>query len=139
MLYNDKELAALLQEVKTIAVVGAVDKPGRPVDGVGREMIDMGFDIIPVHPARKDVWGLETFKSVVDIPTPVDIVDLFRNAQFCPEHAREVLNMKPLPKVFWMQSGIVSEEARDILSDSGITVIEDRCLKVELQRFGITR
>ncbi|MDC0335467.1 CoA-binding protein [Pseudodesulfovibrio sp.] len=139
MLYNEKELAALLPEVKTIAVVGAVDKPGRPVDGVGREMMNMGFDIIPVHPARSDVWGLPTYKSVVDIPVPVDVVDLFRNAQFCPDHAREVLTMNPLPKIFWMQSGIVSPKAREILSDSGITVIENRCLKVELQQRGITR
>lgn len=139
MLYNDKELAALLREVKSIAVVGAVDKPSRPVDGVGREMMAMGFEIIPVHPARKDVWGLRTYKTVTDIPTQVDVVDLFRNAKFCPEHAREVLAMDPLPKFFWMQSGIVSAEAREILADSGVTVIEDRCLKVELQRFGITR
>lgn len=139
MLYNDKELAALLSEVKTIAVVGAVDKPGRPVDGVGREMIDMGFEIIPVHPIRKNVWGLETYASVADIDRHVDVVNLFRNAQFCPDHAREVLKMDQLPKVFWMQSGIVSPEAREILADSGITVIEDRCLKVEFQRFGITR
>lgn len=139
MLYNDKELAALLAEVKTIAVVGAVDKPTRPVDGVSRQMMEMGFTIIPVHPIRKDIWGLETYKSVNDIPQQVDVVDLFRNAQFCPDHAREVLQMDPLPKVFWMQSGVVSPEAREILAGSGITVIEDRCLKVELQRFGITR
>lgn len=139
MLYNDKELAALLSEVKTIAVVGAVDKPGRPVHGVGLAMIDMGFDIIPVHPKRSDVWGLPTYPSVNDIPVPVDVVDLFRNAQFCPDHAREVLKMDPLPKCFWMQSGIISPEAREILAGSGITVIEDRCLKVEFQRFGITR
>ena len=139
MLYNDKELAAMLAEVKTIAVIGAVDKPGRPVDGVGREMIDMGFDVIPVHPIRKDVWGLETYASVKDIDRPVDVVDLFRNAQFCPDHAREVLAMEHKPKCFWMQSGIISPEAREILADSGIVVIEDRCLKVEPQRFGITR
>lgn len=139
MLYNDKELAALLAEVKTIAVIGAVDKPGRPVNGVGQEMINMGFDIIPVHPVRKDVWGLQTYASVKDIDRSVDIVDLFRNAQFCPDHAHEVLAMKHKPKCFWMQSGIVSPEAREILADSGIMVIEDRCLKVELQRFGISR
>lgn len=139
MLYNDKELAGLLREVKTIAVVGAVDKPGRPVDRPGRTMIEMGFDIIPVHPARSNVWGLPTYKSVTDIPVAVDVVDLFRNAQFCPDHAREVLQMDPLPKIFWMQSGIASPEARQILADTGITVIEDRCLMVELQRLGIAR
>jgi len=137
MLINEKELAAQLREVKTIAVVGAVDKPGRPVDRVGREMIEMGFTVIPVHPVRDDVWGLETYRSVTDIPVPVDVVDLFRNAQFCPGHAREVLAMKTLPRLFWMQSGVFSPEARQLLAGSPIKVIEDRCLKVELARLGI--
>ncbi|QGY42056.1 CoA-binding protein [Pseudodesulfovibrio cashew] len=139
MLYNDKELAALLAEVKTVAVIGAVDKPGRPVHDVGRAMIDMGLKIIPVHPVRQNVWGLTTYKSVTDIPEQVDLVDVFRNAQFCPDHAREVLEMASPPKCFWMQSGIISPEAREILKDSGITVIEDRCLKVELRRLGVAR
>lgn len=139
MLYNDKELAGLLSKVKTIAIIGAVDKPGRPVNDVGQAMMDMGFDIIPVHPARKDVWGLTTYKSVTDIPVNVDVVNLFRNSQFCPAHAREVLEMANKPKCFWMQSGIASPEAGELLANTGITVIEDRCLKVEFQRFGITR
>ena len=139
MLIDMKELAPLLREVKTIAVVGAIDKPSRPVDGVGRTMIDMGFDIIPVHPKRSNIWGLTTYQTVTDIPIPVDIVNLFRAAKFCPDHAHEVLNMSPLPKVFWMQSGVVSPEARAILEGSGILVIEDRCLKVELQALGISR
>jgi len=139
MLIDMKELAPLLREVKTIAVVGAIDKPSRPVDGVGRTMIDMGFDIIPVHPKRSNIWGLTTYQTVTDIPIPVDIVNLFRAAKFCPDHAHEVLNMSPLPKIFWMQSGVVSPEARTILEGSGILVIEDRCLKVELQALGISR
>ncbi|WP_243546062.1 CoA-binding protein [Pseudodesulfovibrio tunisiensis] len=139
MLTNMKELAALLGQVKTIAVIGAVDKPNRPVDRVGREMIEMGFNVIPVHPVRENVWGLKAYKCVTDIPEPVDVVDLFRNAQFCPDHAREVLRMNPLPRLFWMQENIYSPEAREILKKSGIIVIEDRCLKVELQQLGIAR
>ncbi len=139
MLYNDKELAALLNKVKTIAVIGAVDKPGRPVDDVARAMIDMGFDIIPVHPVRENVWGRTTYKSVTDIPVPVDVVDLFRNGKFCPAHAREVLTMPTLPQCFWMQVGIFSPEARELLDGTGMTVVEDRCLMVEMQRLGITR
>ena len=134
MLHNEKELAALLGEVKTIAVVGAVDKPTRPVDGVCREMMAMGYEIIPVHPKRTDVWGLTTYPTVLDIPVPVDVVDLFRNADFCPAHAREVLQMQPLPKMFWMQSGVRSPEAWKLLQGSGVTVVEDRCLKVELRQ-----
>jgi len=139
MLINMKELAPLLGEVKTIAVIGAVDKPGRPVDMVGHALIDMGFTVIPVHPKRRGVWGLTTYPSVKDIPIPVDMVDVFRAPQFCPGHAREVLDMLILPKIFWMQSGIVSPEARQILAGTDITVVEDRCSKVELQALGITR
>ena len=137
MLINMKELAPLLREVKTIAVIGAVDKPGRPVDTVGRALIDIGFDVIPVHPKRSDVWGLTTYPSVTDIPVPVDLVDVFRASQFCADHARETLTMNPLPKVFWMQQGVTSLEAQEILADSGITVVEDRCTKIEFQAMEI--
>lgn len=133
MIVNMKELAGLLGQVKTIAVIGAVDKPGRPVDMVGRYLIEAGFEVIPVHPKRSDVWGLTTYKSLTDIPVPVDLVDVFRAPQFVPGHARECLALDPPPKAFWMQSGIDSEEARAILADSPVTVIADRCLKVDHQ------
>ncbi|OIQ51720.1 hypothetical protein BerOc1_00177 [Pseudodesulfovibrio hydrargyri] len=139
MLIDMKELAPLLREVKTIAVVGAADKPGRPVDMVGRALIDMGFTVIPVHPKRTGVWGLTTYPALGDIPVAVDLVDVFRAPQFCPDHAREALAMDPLPKIFWMQSGITSPEARELLASSGITVVEDRCTKVEMQAMGIRR
>jgi predicted CoA-binding protein len=106
---------------------------------VGRALIDMGFNVIPVHPKRETVWGLPAYPTVNDIPVPVDMVDLFRAPQFCPDHAREALRMDPRPKIFWMQSGIVSPEARDILTESGIHVVEDHCTKVELQALGINR
>ncbi len=135
MLYSDKELAALLGKVKTIAVVGAKDKPGQPVDRVGRYLIGAGFRVIPVHPKRTEVWGLKAYPSLNDIPEPVDLVDLFRAADACPAHAEEVLRLSPRPLCFWMQSGIFSPEARRILSGQpGLTpilVVEDRCLMVD--------
>ena len=137
MLIDTKELSARLAEVKTIAVVGASDKPGRPVDMVGRRLIEWGYEVIPVHPKRQEVWGLTAYPSVVDIPKPVDVVDLFRNPEFCPDHARETLAMVTPPSIFWMQQGIRSDEARDILDNSGILVVEDACIKVELLRLGI--
>ncbi len=139
MLVNEKELAALLREVKSIAIIGASDKPGRPVDGIGRALIERGFDVIPVHPKRKNIWGLPTYASVKDIPEPVDCVDLFRAPQWCAEHAREVLEMPTLPKIFWMQSGVTSAEACEILAEHDILVIEDRCLMVDVSRLGIRR
>ncbi|WP_432736936.1 CoA-binding protein [Maridesulfovibrio sp. FT414] len=131
LLLDEKKLAALLDEVKVIAVIGAVDKPGRPVDRVGRYLIDAGFKVIPVHPKRENVWGLKTYKTILDIPEPVDLIDLFRASEFCADHARECLQLATPPKAFWMQSGIFSPEAREMLSAEGITVIEDRCLMVD--------
>lgn len=131
MLHSEKELAALLGKVKTIAVVGAKDKPGQPVDRVGRYLIEAGFRVIPVHPKRTEVWGLKAYPTVNDIPEPVDLVDLFRAPEFCPDHAREVLRLSPLPCCFWMQSGIVSLEASSILAGTPVEVVQDRCLMVD--------
>ncbi len=131
MLINEQELIGLFAQVKTIAIIGAVDKPSRPVDRIGRYLIKAGFTVIPVHPKRKDVWGLTTYPKLADIPVPVNLVNIFRRAEFCPGHAREVLDMTPLPQGFWMQAGIASPEARQILKGSPITVVEDRCAMVE--------
>lgn len=131
MLYSDKELAVLLGKVKTIAVVGAKDKPGQPVDQVGRYLIEAGFRVIPVHPKRSEVWGLKAYPTLNEIPEPVDLVDLFRAAEACPAHAEEFLRLSPLPRCFWMQSGIISPMARRILSGRDVLVVEDRCLKVD--------
>ncbi|SDB30401.1 hypothetical protein SAMN05660653_01474 [Desulfonatronum thiosulfatophilum] len=127
------ELAARLAQVKTIAVVGAKDVPGRPVDRVGRYLIGRGFKIFPVHPVRRDVWGLPTYARLIDIPEPIDLVDVFRAPQFCAEHAREVLELNPLPAIFWMQSGISNAEARTLLQAAGVFVVEDLCLMIEHQ------
>lgn len=132
---SDQELTALLGQVKTIAVVGAVDKPTRPVDGVGRYLIRAGYTVIPVHPKRTNVWGLTTYPSLTDVPGPVDLVDLFRAPEYCPAHAREVLAMTPRPSLFWMQQGVKSPEAREILHGTGVTVVEDFCLAVAHSRF----
>ncbi|MBN2141303.1 MAG: CoA-binding protein [Desulfovibrionaceae bacterium] len=137
MLFNDKELIALLASVKTIAVVGAVDKPGRPVDTVARALIRAGYRVLPVHPKRKNVWGLETFESLTAIGEPVDLVDLFRASEHCAGHARECLAMSHLPKIFWMQEGVASPEARRILQGRPVTVVQNRCLWVEIKRLGI--
>jgi len=139
MLNRNKKLAVLLEEVKTIAIIGASDKPGRPVDGVGRALIERGFNIIPVHPKRHNVWGLKTYPSLLEIPVPIDCVDLFRAAQWCPGHAMEVLELNPLPKIFWMQSGITSPDAQKILKDVDIAVYENRCLMVEVSLLGVRK
>lgn len=133
-LYNDQDLKNLLEQARTIAIIGAKDKPGQPVDNVGRYLINAGYRVVPVHPKRTAVWGLETWKSLSDIPFPVDIINLFRAPDFCPEHARQVLRLSYTPMCFWMQLGIRSQQAVDILKEKPIMVVQDRCIKIEHQR-----
>jgi hypothetical protein len=128
----DKEkLRGILETVRTIAVIGAKDVPGQPVDRVGRYLIRVGYTVIPVHPKRKSVWGLPAFAGLTDIPVPVDLVNVFRAPEYCAEHAREALKLSPLPQLFWMQLGIVNAEAVSLLAEQGVSVVEDACIMVE--------
>jgi uncharacterized protein len=133
-LTRDQDLKNLLEQARTIAVIGAKDKPGQPVDNVGRYLMKAGYRVVPVHPKRQNVWGLETWKSILDIPFPFDIIDLFRAADYCPNHALEVLELNYTPMCFWMQLGISSGQAVDMLKHKPIIVIQDKCLKIEHQR-----
>ncbi|MCG8532434.1 MAG: CoA-binding protein [Desulfovibrionales bacterium] len=135
----DESMREVLAGSKVIAVIGAKDKPGQPVNMVGTYLIDQGYTVIPVHPVRTNVWGLETYKSVKDIPVPVDIVNVFRASQHCSAHADEVLALSSTPKMFWMQSGIRSRDAGEKLAANGIAVVEDKCIMVEHSRLGLEK
>jgi predicted CoA-binding protein len=117
-----------------IAIVGAKDVPGQPVDRVGRYLLDAGYAVLPVHHVRSAVWGMRAYPDIASLPSPVTVVVLFRASQHCPAHARDVLALPSRPVCFWMQSGIASEEACAVLSGSGIVVVEDACIMVEHAR-----
>ena len=131
---DDRLMRAVLGESRSIAIIGAKDKPGQAVDRVGRYLLEQGYRVVPVHPVRKTVWGLPAFASIAELPEPVDIINLFRAPEYCPGHAQEILALGWKPKVFWMQLGIRSPEARQALAETGITVVEDSCIMVEHAR-----
>ena len=131
---DDRLMRAVLGESRSIAIIGAKDKPGQAVDKVGRYLLEQGYRVVPVHPVRKTVWGLPAFASIAELPEPVDIINLFRAPEYCPGHAQEVLALGWKPKAFWMQLGIRSPEARQALAETGITVVEDSCIMVEHAR-----
>lgn len=124
----------ILEKARTIAIIGAKDKAGQPVDKVGRYLIEAGYEVIPVHPRRKNVWGLYTYEAVTDIEQDVHIIDVFRASENCPAHAQEAVLLSPLPLLFWMQLGISHAGAARVLADKGIHVVEDACLMVEHAR-----
>ena len=130
----DDALRAVLRDARRIAIIGAKDKAGQPVDRVGRYLLTAGYRIFPVHPVRKTVWGLPAFPDCASLPEPVDILVLFRAPEYCPAHAAEVLALPWRPAVFWMQEGIRSPEAGRLLAAQGIRVVEDVCIMTEHKR-----
>jgi len=124
-----EEIKRLLQESETIAVVGLSDKPDRTSYMVSQAMQARGYRIVPVNPQADAVLGETCYKSLADIPFPVDIVNVFRRAEHCPPVVEQAVKLKP--KAIWLQLGIVSEESADIAAKAGVSFIMDRCIKVE--------
>ncbi len=126
---QDSDIKTILENSKTIAILGLSPKPERDSNMVARYLKENGYQIIPVRPAQEELLGEKAYGSLDDIREPADIVDVFRSpAQIMP-HAQEALRMKP--KVFWMQLGIENQEAAKLLTEAGIDVIMNRCIKVD--------
>ena len=124
-----EEIKDLLANAGNIAVVGLSDKPDRTSYMVSAAMQSRGYRIIPVNPNADEILGEKCYASLSDIPEPVDIVNVFRRADQVVPVAEEAVKIGA--KVFWLQLDIVNEEAGRIASDGGLTVIMDRCIKVE--------
>jgi predicted CoA-binding protein len=126
---EDRELRALLGEVRTVAVVGLSSRPGRPSFEVATYLADHGYRIVPVNPNETEVLGEPAYGSLLEIPRDlvIDVVDVFRRASETPEVARQAVAIGA--KVLWLQEGIVSEEAAAIASAGGLEVIMGVCIR----------
>jgi predicted CoA-binding protein len=130
---SDEKRRKLLEEAKTIAVVGLSNKPDRTSYMVTSAIQNAGYRIIPVNPviAGETVLGEKVVASLADIEEPVDIVNVFRRSEDVMPVAEDTVKMKHKPKAFWLQQGIVNEEAAALVSQHGIEVIMDMCIKVD--------
>jgi predicted CoA-binding protein len=125
--------AQILAETKTIALVGASPKPDRPANGVMRYLLAQGYRVIPVRPRDCDeVHGVPCVASLAEIEEPIDLVDVFRRADACPDVAREAAAAGA--KAVWLQLGLVSPEARRIAEDAGLDYVEDECTAIVHRR-----
>ncbi|HZG84517.1 CoA-binding protein [Paenibacillus sp.] len=124
-----EQIKSILEQAGVIAVVGLTNNPDRPAYEVSEAMLHRGYRIIPVNPKGEDVLGQKGYASLADIPEPIDIVNVFRRAEHTPPIAADAVAVKA--KTLWLQLGIASEEAARIASEGGMTVIMDRCIKVE--------
>jgi uncharacterized protein len=131
---EDRELAILLGDAHTIAVVGLSSKPSRPSYEIAAYLQDHGYRIVPVNPKETEVLGEWAYPSLRDIPddVPIDVVDVFRRAEDTPPIARDAVAIGA--KVLWLQEGIVSDEAYRIASDAGLDVIMGVCIRATRRR-----
>ena len=137
--YPDSFIKSILRGVKTIAMVGASGNSIRPSYFAMMYLLNKGYKIIPVNPgmAGKEILGQTVYAALKDVPAPVDMVDIFREAKYAPQIARETVAEKDRlgVRVLWMQLGVVSDEAAAIAADAGLVVVMDRCPKIEHGRF----
>ena len=137
--YPDTLIKSILRSVKTIAMVGASANEIRPSYFAMMYLLNKGYTVIPVNPgaAGKTILGQTVYASLKDVPAPVDMVDIFREAKFAPAIARETVEEKDRlgVKVLWMQLSVISPEAEKIAQDAGLTVVMNRCPKIEHGRF----
>ena len=125
-----EEIKTLLEEARTVAVVGLSDRPYRTSHSIARALQDYGFKIFPVNPnLRGPVLGEEPYASVEGIGAPVDIVDVFRRPEKVMPTARDAAAAGA--KVLWMQSGVKNGEAAAYARENGLTVVMDRCIMVD--------
>jgi predicted CoA-binding protein len=125
---EDAILKKELESAKTIAVYGCSPRPGRTSHQIAAFLIDKGYHVIPVHPQAETILGQKVYAKLSDIPVHVDIVDVFRRAEFTPDVARQAVQIGA--GVLWLQQGIINEESYHIAKQGGLTPIMDLCIAV---------
>ena len=136
--YSDALIARILRSVKTIAMIGASPNPARPSYFAMKYLLDKGFRIIPVNPgqAGKEILGQKVYAQISDLPAPVDMIDIFRNSEAAGPITDEAIAAKDRLglKVLWMQLGVVNDNAAKRAESAGLTVVMNRCPKIEYGR-----
>ena len=138
-LTRDEDIAELLAAARTIAMVGASDRPGRPSYGVMRVLQEHGYRVLPVNPqiTGEHVHGEFVWRELAQIGMPIDIVDIFRR----PEAAGDAVDQAIFvgARAVWLQLGVINEEAAARAEAAGLKVVMDRCPAIELRRLGVPK
>ncbi len=137
MLRDDEEIAELLSSARTIAMVGASDKPERASYGVMKFLQKQGYRVFPVNPkiTGEPVHGEYVWRELSQIGEPIDIVDIFRNSEAAGEAVDQAIAVGA--KAVWMQLGVINREAADRAEAAGLKVVMNRCPKIEISRLGV--
>ena len=136
-LTSDEDIADLLRNARTIALVGASDRPSRPSYGVMKFMQDHGYRVIPINPqiTGEHVHGEFVWRELSQIGEPIDIVDIFRRPQAAGEAVDDAIAAGA--KAVWLQLGVINEVAAAKAEAAGLKVVMNRCPKIEIMRLGL--
>ncbi len=136
---SDAELREILQSVRTIALVGLSANPMRPSNGVFGFLLRHGYRAVGINPglAGQTIHGAAVYRRLMDVPFPIDMVDIFRNSEAAADVVEDALALSPLPKVIWMQLGVINEAAAEKARARGLDVVMDHCPKIEIGRLAI--
>ena len=136
-LTRDEDIAALLQSVRTIALIGASDRPDRPSYGVMKALQDHGYRVFPINPqiTGEHIHGEFVWRELSQIGEPIDMVDIFRRPQAAGEAVDEAIAAGA--RAVWMQIGVINEDAAARAEAAGLTVVMNRCPKVEIGRLDL--
>jgi predicted CoA-binding protein len=134
--YSNDYIRSILSSVKVVAMVGASANEVRPSYFVLKYLLDRGYRVHPVNPglAGKEILGCRVYGALAEIPEPIDMVDIFRNAEAAAAIVDEALALPTRPKVVWMQLSVRNDEAAARAEAAGLRVVMDRCPKIELGR-----
>jgi len=138
-LTRDEDIAELLRNARTIAVVGASDRPSRPSYSVMKFLQDWGYRVLPVNPqiTGEHVLGEFVWRELAQIGIPIDIVDIFRRPEAALEAVEQAIFVGA--RAVWMQIGVINEEAAARAEAAGLKVVMDRCPHIEIPRLGVPR
>ncbi|HEY0935790.1 MAG TPA: CoA-binding protein [Trebonia sp.] len=123
----------VLHRARTIAVVGLSGNQLRPSNFVGYYLKRHGYQVIPVNPRESEILGEKSYPTLLDVPVPVDVVDVFRAPDALPAIARDAVAIGA--GTLWCQFGVINAEGAKIAEDGGLTVVMDRCVKIEHARY----
>lgn len=129
---DDPEVREILYQYHRVAIVGLSNNEEKPSHQVARYLKEHSFKIYPVNPGYKEILGETCYPSLLEIPHPIDVVDIFRKPSVIPEIVAQAIQCKAA--VVWMQSGIVNNEAAQMARDAGLRVVMDRCMMAEHKR-----
>jgi len=129
---DEAGLRQILQQTRTIAVVGLSANPERPSYRVASYLMAHGYSVIPVNPGPSEILGKKCYPDLASVPLKIDMVDVFRKPEDVLPIAREAVRLGA--KTLWLQLGVINEAAADLAAAAGMNVVVDRCTKIEHAR-----